>query len=75
MEPIQLKTDDMSPAESLVALAEFIRDRKEGLLGGAYDVEIADLDEGSTMDVVSFGVSVRQGVRFKLNLDLMHQKL
>jgi len=75
MEPIQLKTGDMSPAESLVALAEFILDRKEGLLAGAYDVEIADLDEGSTMDMVSFGVSVKQGVRFKLNVDLMHQKL
>ena len=71
METILHRTGDMSPAESLVALAEFVIDRKEGLLAGAYDVEIAD-DEGSTMSLVSFGVSVKQGVRFKLNVDHSH---
>jgi hypothetical protein len=64
--------DDKSSGEALVALAEFILDRKEGILAGAYDIEIADLDEGSLMELVSFGISVKQGVRFKFNIDLSH---
>lgn len=74
MEPISYETADLSPAESLVSLAEFILERRDGLLEGAYEVEIANIDEGATMNLVSFGVSVKQGVRFKLNIDLMHRK-
>ena len=74
MEPISYETADLSPAESLVSLAEFILERMDGLLEGAYEVEIANIDEGATMNLVSFGVSVKQGVRFKLNIDLMHRK-
>ena len=72
MKQIQRRTDKNKPAEELVALAEFVLERRDGLLAGAYDVEIADLDEGTLMRLVSFGVSVRQGERFKLNLDMAH---
>jgi hypothetical protein len=68
---IQL-VEDKSPGEALVALAEFVLDRKEGILAGAYEIEIADLDEGALMELVSFGISVKQGVRFKFNIDLSH---
>jgi hypothetical protein len=63
---------DKSPGEALVALSEFVLDRKEAILAGAYEVEIADLDEGSLMELASFGISVKQGVRFKFNIDLNH---
>lgn len=66
---IQL-TKDTSPGEALVSLAEFILDRKDAILAGAYEVEIANIDDGSLMEMASFGTSVRQGVRFKFNIDL-----
>jgi hypothetical protein len=65
---IQL-AEDTSAAERIVALAEFVMERKEAILAGAYDIEIADIGEGSLLDLVSFGISARQGVRFKLNID------
>jgi hypothetical protein len=68
---IQL-VEDKSSGEALVALAEYVLDRKEGILAGAYEIEIADLDEGALMELVSFGISVKQGVRFKFNIDLSH---
>lgn len=68
--PIQL-SDDTSDGERLVALADFIIERKDALLAGAYDVEIADIDEGSLLKLESFGVSARFGVRLKINIDLV----
>ncbi|HUT64545.1 MAG TPA: hypothetical protein VMZ05_00185 [Spirochaetota bacterium] len=70
MEPAIQHVEDISPGEALVALAEFVTDRKEAILAGAYEIEIADIDEGSFMKLVSFGISIRQGVRFKFNIDL-----
>jgi hypothetical protein len=70
MEPTIQHVEDINPGEALVALAEFVADRKEAILAGVYEIEIADIDEGSLMKLVSFGVSIRQGVRFKLNIDL-----
>ena len=70
MEPMIQHVDDISPGEALVSLAEFIMDRKKAILEGAYEIEIADIDEGTLMKLVSFGISIRQGVRFKLNIDL-----
>jgi hypothetical protein len=70
VEPNLQHVEDKSPGEALVSLAEFVLDRKEAIVQGAYEVEIADIDEGSLLKLVSFGISVRQGVRFKLNIDL-----
>lgn len=61
--------EDKAPGESLVRLAEFIEERKEAIRAGAYEIEIANLNDGALMQLVSFGVSVRQGLRFKLNID------
>jgi len=66
---IQL-ADDKNAAERVIALAEFIVERKEAIAAGAYDVEIVDIGEGSLLELVSFGISATQGVRFKLNIDL-----
>jgi len=63
-------TKDKSPGEALVSLAEFILDRKDAILAGAYEIEIANIDDGTLMEMVSYGTSVRQGVRFKFNIDL-----
>jgi hypothetical protein len=70
MEPTIQHVEDKSPGEALVSLAEFIMDRKEAILAGAYEIEIADIDEGTLLQLASFGISVRQGIRFKFNIDL-----
>jgi len=67
--------EDKSPGEALVALAEFITERRDAILAGAYEVEIANLDEGSLMEIVSFGISVKQGVRFKFNIDVRDKRM
>ncbi len=63
-------SDDKSAAERIIALAEFVIERKEAIQAGAYDIEIVDLNEGSLLELVSFGASAKQGVRFKINIDL-----
>jgi len=70
VEPTLQHVEDKTPGEALVSLAEFVIDRKEAILAGAYEVEIADIDEGTLLTLASFGVSIRQGIRFKLNIDL-----
>ena len=63
-------TDDTSHGERIIALAQFILERKEAIEAGAYDVEIVDVTEGSLLELVSFGISAKQNVRFKINIDL-----
>ena len=69
MEPDIQLVEDKTPAESIVQLAEFIIERKEAILSGAYEIEMAELDNGAFLKLVSFGVSIREGVRFKFNID------
>jgi hypothetical protein len=54
----------------LIALSEFIADRKEGIRSGMYEIEIANADEGATMELTSFGISVSGQGKFKINIDL-----
>ena len=63
-------SDDKDAAERIVALAEFVIERKDAILSGAYDIEIVNLGEGSLLELATFGVSAKQGVRFKINIDL-----
>mgnify|MGYP005646164415 FL=1 len=63
-------SDDKDAAERIVALAEFVIERKDAILAGAYDIEIVNLGEGSLLELATFGVSAKQGVRFKINIDL-----
>ena len=63
-------SDDKDAAERIVALAEFVIERKDAILAGAYDIEIVNLGEGSLLELATFGVSTKQGVRFKINIDL-----
>ena len=58
----------------LVALSEFISDRKEGISSGAYQLEIADLEEGNIFDINSFGISVSGEGKFKINIDLLRRR-
>ena len=58
----------------LLALSEFIADRKEGLKAGAYEVEISNVDEGVILDLDSFGISVSGKGKFKINIDLVYRK-
>ena len=58
----------------LLALSEFIADRKEGLKAGAYEIEISNVDEGVILDLDSFGISVSGKGKFKINIDLVYRK-
>ena len=58
----------------LLALSEFIADRKEGLRAGAYEIEISNVDDGVILDLDSFGVSVSGKGKFKINIDLVYRK-
>jgi len=58
----------------LLALSEFIADRKEGILAGAYAIEIANVEDGAILDMESFGISVTGEGRFKINIDLVPRK-
>jgi len=58
----------------LLALSEFISDRKEGILEGAYEIEIANVDDGDILDLNSFGISVSGEGKFKINVDLVYKK-
>jgi hypothetical protein len=58
----------------LLALSEFIADRKEGLRAGAYEIEISNVDDGVILDLDSFGVSVSGEGKFKINIDLVCRK-
>ena len=58
----------------LLALSEFIADRKEGLKAGAYEIEISNVDEGIILDLDSFGISVSGKGKFKINIDLVYRK-
>ena len=61
----------MTDAESLlVSLSRFIADREEGIQAGAYHIEISNVEEGNTLELVSFGISVSGDGRFKINIDL-----
>lgn len=57
----------------LVALSEFIADRKEGVLSGAYEIEIANVDDGVILDLSSFGISISGMGKFKINIDLTYK--
>jgi hypothetical protein len=59
--------------ELLIALSEFIIDRKEGIQAGAYEIEISNVDDGVLMELSSFGISVKGDGRFKVNLDLVYK--
>ena len=54
----------------LVALSEFIADRREGIEEGMYRIEIANVDDGEILHLGSFGISVTGEGRFKINIDL-----
>jgi hypothetical protein len=58
----------------LIALSEFIADRKEGIMAGAYEIEIANIDDGDILDLNSFGISVSGKGKFKINIDLVRRK-
>jgi hypothetical protein len=58
----------------LLALSEFIADRKEGILAGAYELEIANVEDGAILDMESFGISVSGEGKFKINIDLVPRK-
>ena len=58
----------------LVALSDFIADRKEGIESGVYEIEISNVDDGVLMELSSFGISVKGDGRFKINLDLVHKQ-
>jgi hypothetical protein len=58
----------------LLALSEFIADRKEGLKAGAYEIEISNVDDGVILDLDSFGISVSGEGKFKINIDLVYRK-
>ena len=65
----------MSDTENLlIALSEFIADRKEGIQSGVYEIEISNVDDGVLMELSSFGISVSGQGRFKLNIDLTYRK-
>jgi hypothetical protein len=70
METLIQLAEDKSPGERIIALAEFVLERKEAILAGAYDVEIVNIEEGSLLELASFGISAKHGVRFKINVDL-----
>jgi hypothetical protein len=54
----------------LISLSQFVADRKEGIEAGVYQIEISNLDEGNTLELVSYGISISVGGRFKINIDL-----
>jgi hypothetical protein len=54
----------------LISLSQFVADRKEGIEAGVYQIEISNLDEGNTLELVSYGISISGGGRFKINIDL-----
>jgi hypothetical protein len=58
----------------LLALSEFIAERKDGILAGAYELEIANVDDGAILDMESFGISVNGEGRFKINIDLVPRR-
>ena len=57
-----------------VALSEFLTERKEGIESGAYEIEIANVDDGDILELSSFGISVSGHGRFKINIDLTYRK-
>ncbi|HUV08798.1 MAG TPA: hypothetical protein VMX75_13775 [Spirochaetia bacterium] len=59
----------------LVALSEFLADRKQGIIEGAYEIEIANIEEGTILDLNSFGISVTGAGKFKINIDLVPRKV
>jgi hypothetical protein len=54
----------------LVSLSRFLTDRVEGIEAGVYHIEICNVEEGNTLELVSFGISVTGEGRFKINIDL-----
>jgi hypothetical protein len=61
----------VTEAESLlVALSQFIADRKDGIEAGVYQIEISNVEEGNLLELVSFGISVSGAGRFKINIDV-----
>lgn len=65
----------MPEAENLlVALSEFIAERKEGILSGVYEIEISNVEEGDLLQLGSFGISVSGHGKFKINIDLTYKK-
>jgi hypothetical protein len=65
----------MTDTENLVvALSEFITERKEGILSGVYEIEISNVEDGDLLDLSSFGISVSGMGKFKINIDLAYKK-
>jgi hypothetical protein len=58
----------------LIALSEFIADRREGIVSGVYEVEISNVEDGALLSLNSFGISVSGEGRFKINIDLVPKK-
>ncbi|UCF98987.1 MAG: hypothetical protein JSV89_05470 [Spirochaetaceae bacterium] len=58
----------------LIALSEFIAERKEGILSGVYEIEISNVEEGDLLQLASFGISVSGQGKFKINIDLSYKK-
>ena len=58
----------------LIALSEFIAERKEGILSGVYEIEISNVEEGDLLEMASFGISVSGVGKFKINIDLAYKK-
>ena len=65
----------MSETESLlVALSEFIADRREGIESGVYQIEISNTEDGALLELQSFGISISGAGRFKINIDLGNKR-
>ena len=65
----------MSDTENLlIALSEFIAERKEGILSGVYEIEISNVEDGDLLQLASFGISVSGEGKFKINIDLGYKK-
>ena len=65
----------MSDTENLlIALSEFIAERKEGILSGVYEIEISNVEDGDLLQLASFGISVSGQGKFKINIDLSYKK-
>jgi hypothetical protein len=65
----------MSETESLiVALSEFIAERREGIESGVYQIEISNADDGALLELQSFGISISGAGRFKINIDLGNKR-
>ncbi len=54
----------------LIALSDFLAERKEGIKSGVYEIEISNVEDGDLLELSSFGISVSGLGKFKINIDL-----